>query len=267
MGSRIYLSCDIEGTCGIAHWDETDRSKPDYAKFAAQMSREVAAACEGAMAGGAEELFVRDSHDSARNIDPAVLPKAVSIFRGWGYDPYGMVSGLDAGYDGVMFTGYHSACGWSGNPLSHTMNTRNISVTLNGERMSELMMNALTASMFRVPVLLVTGDKMLCDWFLTKVPGAVTVPVSEGVGNGSVSMHLDRAVELIREAAEKAVKLDPERCLYPMPNHFALEICYRQHFDARGASWYPGARQVDDRTVRYESDRWMDVLTFCHFCL
>lgn len=265
--SRIFLSCDIEGTCGIAHWDETEKSKPDYVRYAAQMSREVAAACEGALEGGATELFVRDAHDSARNIDPAALPLETRVMRGWGRDPLAMMSGLTSAYGGVMFTGYHSACGWAGNPLSHTMNTRNVYVKVNGETMSELMMNSLTAAMMGVPVLMVTGDRMLCDWFQKKVPAALTVPVSEGVGNGSVSIHPEKAVRLIREVARKAMILDRKACLYPMPERFEVEICYRQHFDARSASWYPGMRQKDDRTVVYAARDWMDVLTMFHFCL
>ena len=267
MARRIFLSADIEGTCGIAHWDETERGKADYAPFAAQMSREVAAACEGALAGGAEALLVRDAHDSARNIDPSKLPEEARIFRGWGRDPYAMMSGLDEGFSGAMFTGYHSASGWRGNPLSHTMNTRNVHVKLNGEVMSELMMNALTASMFGVPCLMVSGDRMLCEWFRSKVPAAVTVPVSEGVGNGSISMHPDKAVRTIREAAKIAMATESAKCMYPMPKRFLVEVCYRQHFDARSARWYPGAWQMGDRTVYYESDRWMDVLTFFHYCL
>lgn len=267
MPCRIFLSCDIEGTCGIAHWDETERGKPEYAAFAAQMTREASAACEGALAGGAQELFVRDAHDSARNLDPAKLPEQARIFRGWGSDPYAMMSGLDGSFSGAIFTGYHSAAGWSGNPLSHTMNTRNVYVRINGEDASELMMNALTASMMGVPSLMVTGDRMLCDWFRTKVPAALTVPVSEGVGSGSVSMHPDKAVWLIRRTAEAAMKLDPAQCLYPMPERFAVDVCYREHARARSAGWYPGAEQTDDRTVRYECDQWMDALTFFHFCL
>ena len=33
MMSRIYISADIEGTCGIAHWDETEIGKPGYDAF------------------------------------------------------------------------------------------------------------------------------------------------------------------------------------------------------------------------------------------
>lgn len=49
---KVYISADIEGITGIADWSETDRSKPDYQKFAQQMSREVKAACEGTLNEG-----------------------------------------------------------------------------------------------------------------------------------------------------------------------------------------------------------------------
>lgn len=271
MKRKIFISSDIEGTCGIAHWDETMPEKRDYAAFQAQMSREVAAACEGALEGGADGILIRDAHNTARNILPDMLPDTdkISIFRGWAREPLAMMSGLDSDYAGVMFTGYHSACGWSGNPLSHTMNTRNVEVRVNGEVCSELMMNSLTASMLGVPVLMVTGDQMLCEWFRSKVPGAVTVPVSRGVGNGSVSIMPGEAVRRIREGARDAARMDGSSCIFPTPadGHYTVEIFYRQHFDARGNGWYPGAKQLDDRRVRFECDNWFDALTFFHFCL
>ncbi|MBE5803691.1 MAG: amino acid amidase [Clostridiales bacterium] len=267
MLKRIFVSSDIEGTCGIAHWDETEKDKADYAAFSLQMSKEVAAACEGAAQGGAEDIFVRDSHDSARNIQPGMLPENVQIFRGWGRDPYSMMSGIDETFSGVIFTGYHSAASWDGNPLSHTMNGQNNYVKINGEICSELMMNSLTAAMFGVPVLMVTGDLMLCRWFNSKVPEALTVHVSYGVGNGSVSIHPERALKLIRKAAKKAAQLDGSKCMFPMPEHFTVEVNYKLHHKARSASWYPGARLENSTTVVFESDKWMDVLTFFHYCL
>ena len=49
---NLFISSDIEGTCGIAAWSETEPGRPDgdYAYFKQQMSREVAAACRGALA-------------------------------------------------------------------------------------------------------------------------------------------------------------------------------------------------------------------------
>ena len=43
---NVFLSADIEGTCGIADWSETERGTPyDYNYFKKQMTREVCAAC------------------------------------------------------------------------------------------------------------------------------------------------------------------------------------------------------------------------------
>ena len=47
---KVYLSADIEGTCGIIDWSETERSTPNvYDIYRHQMEREVAAACRAAV--------------------------------------------------------------------------------------------------------------------------------------------------------------------------------------------------------------------------
>ncbi len=264
---RIFISADMEGTCGIVHWDETEKTKPDYAPFAKQMTREVSAACDGAVLGGAEEILVKDAHDSARNIQPEALPRQASILRGWAQSLYSMMAGLTKEFGGVMFTGYHSAAGINGNPLSHTMNTRNHYVKINGELASELHINCLTAAMLKVPVLMVTGDKALCKWINSVNPNVLTVPVNEGIGRAALSIHPDVAVERIRETAKKAVALDAAKCQFPMPDHYSVDICYRDHAAALSNSLYPGCVQVDERTVRFESADYLEVLRFFHFCL
>ena len=57
MLNRIYISSDIEGTCGIAHWDETELGRSEHEYFRRQMTSEVKAACEGAIAGGSDDIF------------------------------------------------------------------------------------------------------------------------------------------------------------------------------------------------------------------
>ena len=264
---KIYLSADIEGTCGIVCWDETEYGQPRYEYFSRQMSREVAAACEGALAAGAEDVLVRDAHDSARNIHPDMLPEQARIFRNWERHPFSMMSGLDSSFDGVVFTGYHSAVGMDTNPLSHTMNTRNTSVLLNGELCPELRINCLTASYLGVPIACVTGDKGICEWMQSQLPGVATVPVIEGVGNGTISIHPNLAVRRIRETVQAALSQDISANLYPMPEHFSLEVRYREHSRARGAQFYPGCRQTGPYTAVYEADDWMDVLKFMHWVL
>ena len=55
---KIYISADMEGITGVTHWDEVDHNKPPYSYFQEQISKEVAAACEGANLAGAKEIFV-----------------------------------------------------------------------------------------------------------------------------------------------------------------------------------------------------------------
>ncbi len=270
MLNRIFISADIEGTCGIAHWDETEQGKQGYELFRRQMTCEVAAACEGAQAGGSDDVLVKDAHDSARNLLTDELPENVSIFRGWGSDVHSMVSGLDASFAGVMFTGYHSSSNTDTSPLCHTMNLDNVSVKINGIQASELVINAFAAAMYDVPVLMVTGDLGVCEQAKRLNPHIFTVPVQKGRGNGTVSIHPKEAVRRIRETAEQAVREGiehPERFVIDMPNKFDVEIEYVKHFRARRAGFYPGAHQIGPRTVRYSSDAYLDVLRFFLFCL
>lgn len=265
---NVFISADIEGTCGIADWSETERATPrDYVPFQKQMTREVRAACDGAVAGGAGEIFVKDAHDSARNLDSAALPECARILRGWTGDPLSMMSGLDGGdYGAVLFTGYHAWAACGGNPLSHTMNLGNEYVTLNGTRMSEFMMNAYTAGYYEVPVVFLSGDKTLCDFAEEFIPGIVTVPVNEGRGGAVLSMHPDAAVRAIKEGAKRGVK-NAKNCTVPLPNFFEMTVRFKEHAKAYSKSFYPGAALEDEKNVCFSSDDWFEMLRFCHFVL
>ncbi len=262
---KLFISADIEGTCGIAHWDETEKGRDLYSHFALQMSREVAAACEGALEAGWKEILVKDAHDSARNIDPNLLPECVRIFRGWGADPLCMMAGLDGSFDGVVFTGYHSNVGSDANPLAHTMNTRVYEFLINGEPASELYINCLIAAHLGVPVYCVTGDQALCNWMKSKNPVTLTVPVVDGFGGGTISPHPAAAVKMIRGAVRAALEMPREGFMFPMPESVRMTVSFREHPTARKGGFYPGAVRRGPRTVEYESRDFMDVLRFMMF--
>lgn len=256
---KLFISADIEGTTGITLWDETENGHSRYPYFQEQMTKEVNAACLGALDAGEADILIKDAHDSACNLIPAMLPEDVRVFRGWGSDIMSMMAGLEKGYDGVFFTGYHSGAGMDTNPLSHTMNTRNNFVKINGLIAPELMINSLTAAYLGVPVRLVTGDKGLCDWMKAINPNIETVAVSEGRGRGSISIHPNKALRLIREAACRAVKKPAADCMFPLPWHFKVEISFKDHYRAKAAS-YPGVWQTGPAEVAFEAGDYMDVL-------
>ncbi len=108
----------MEGITGVTHWDEVTKEHGDYPQFQKQMSKEVAAACEGAFAAGATEIRIKDAHDSGRNILQSMLPENTHLIRGWSGHPYSMVQELDDSFDAGMMIGYHSRAGAGGNPLN-----------------------------------------------------------------------------------------------------------------------------------------------------
>lgn len=264
---KIFISADIEGTTGIADWNETELFKPDHKYFGEQMTREVCAACNGAIEAGADEIFIKDAHDSGRNIDPAKLPANARIMRSWTKDPLVMMAGLDESFDGVLFTGYHSAAGTNGNPLAHTMNRDNEYIKINGELASEFLINSYIAAMYKVPVLFLSGDKVLCE-SAEKLNGSIrTVAVNEGRGNASISMTPFVAIDLIQKEVLKAVSGDLSKCTVELPEHFKVEVLFREHYKAYKAGFYPGAVQTGEKTVEYQSSDYMDVLKFFLFTL
>lgn len=264
---KIFISADIEGTAGIVNWKETEPGD-QYAYFSGQMTREVAAACRGAVAAGASEILVRDAHDSARNLNPASMPRPVRILRGWTKGPASMMDGLDNTFEAAAMTGYHTCAGSDGNPLAHTMNLGVEQVLLNGRLCSEFMLNALYAAYCQVPVIFVSGDEIICEMAKKICPAIITVATSQGIGGGSVGIHPEEAAERIEEKMAQALRrLKEEKDAgtivsgrIVMPEHFALEVRYREHAKAYRASFYPGAVKTDAKTVRYEADDYMDIL-------
>lgn len=264
---KLYISADIEGTCGIAHWDETSKDKRDYSTFARQMTREVAAACEGALEAGMDFILVRDAHGPARNIDPSLLPSQVQVIRGWGPDPLCMVHGIDESFHAAIFTGYHDAAGTGQNPLAHTMDTSLIWITVNGDPASEAMLNAYAAAYFRVPLAVITGDQGICSRMQALIPALTTVPVNKGQGGAVQSIHPDEAVKRIREGVAKALKNGVDACLLSMPEAFRVEIRFRDVQRAYRAGFYPGMQTLDSHTLRFETADYYELLRMVHFCV
>lgn len=264
---KIFLSADIEGTCGIADWKETELGDAQSAYFRSQMTKEVTAACEAALASGAEEVLVKDAHSTGRNIDPSALPEEVKILRSWTRDPLVMMAGLDSSFDGTLFSGYHSAAGTDGNPLAHTMNGQNVWVRINGIPASEFLINAYTSVSLGVPVLFLAGDSALCDFATGLGWGIRTAPVSKGVGNASISVHPGVAQRMIRDGVAAAMAEPPDPSLQVLPSRFNVQIRFKEHYLAHRGSFFPGARKIDSHEVGFESTSWNDILVFLFFVL
>ena len=113
----------------------------------------------------------------------------------------------------------------------------------------------------------VDAEPALCELVHEFNPNIQTVAVNRGNGNGVESMHPLDACEAIKEAVAKAMKGDIKKCLPKMPKKFEIAITYREHHAARRYSFYPGAEQVDSRTILYKTADYYEAMRFMHFCL
>ena len=264
---KVYISADIEGVAGIGHWDETHKSKGDYPPFREQMQAEVHAACEGALAAGAAHLRVKDAHATGRNLDPRALPRPAELVRGWSGHPLAMVQELDRSYDALAFVGYHDGAGSGANPMAHTMTGRVNEVRVNGAPAAEFHLHAMTAASLGVPAVFVAGDAGLCARVAMYDPRIITVPTNIGRGESVIARHPAAVVEAIRAGVEAACRGAADLEPVPLPEHFRLEVDYKQPGRAYRASWYPGARRLTDRVVAFDTDTWFEVMRALRFIL
>lgn len=255
---QVFISADIEGCCGVSHWDEATKSHADYPRYQAQMQREVVAACQGALDAGATTIRVRDAHASARNLDPWGLPEPAQLVREWSGHPHMMIQDLDPSFDALVLIGYHSPGGSGGSPLAHTLSGDYAEVRVNGQRMAELHLYSRMAAVLGVPTVVVSGDAAICALAKEEDSRIATVPTGAGRGRSVLARHPAAVVRDIRAAVRKALQAPP--AAQPVAGPFNLEVTYRDHRLAYRGSFYPGARLLDDRVVGLRADAWLDVL-------
>ena len=267
VSMKVFISADIEGVTGVTHWDETEKAKADHEYYAHQMTLEVKAACEGAISAGADEIWIKDAHDSGRNIDHNILPKNTKLIRGWSGHYYSMMQGLDETFDAVILIGYHSAGGTDYNPLAHTNNTSYEHVKLNGVYLSEFVINSYMATCLNVPIVFLSGDLGICEEAKRVAEKIVTVPVKEGVGNSTINIHPQLALELIKKGVEEGLNKKLIGANIKLPNEFKIDIKYHHHADALRKTAYPNVEQTGKKTIAYYTDDFMELVKSLRFLL
>ena len=260
---RILISADMEGTCGVVSWvqvmpPEVARhseatSLDEYTRTRERMTAEVNAAVEGALAGGADEVIVNDSHDGMRNLLPDKLHPAVRFISG-NDKPLGMMQGVDlAGVGAVFYTGYHAKAGTPAAPLAHTWSGWLNDVRIDGTSTGEFGINAAVAGHYEVPVVMVSGDDKAVAQTLAllgdQVAGAV---VKEGISTFSaLHLHPMKARELIRKAAEEAIGRAETARPYILPKGATVELTFDHQARADQAVFVPGVARTGERSVAW----------------
>jgi D-amino peptidase len=251
--SKVFISSDLEGCAGIVDWQQVIGTGSEVEIGRRLLLGEVNAAIEGAVAGGADEIVVNDSHWTMQNLDPSELRGNASYISGR-YKPLYMMQGLDGSFDAAFFVAYHGAIGGEPAVLSHTYNPRAIAdVRLNGASVGESAINALVALHHEVPIALVTGDRQTAEQARRFAPGAEYVVVKESISLFAAhSLHPDRARQEISAGATRALSRVTGSGSPQIDLPARLEIDFLSPDMADMATWIEGVHQTGPRTVSLE---------------
>lgn len=259
-GLKVFISVDMEGITGVVNWEEVSRDGKDYDYFRRIMTKETNAAIEGALAAGATDILVRDSHGSARNILPDLLNKNAKLLRDWSGGFMSMMEGIDKSFDAVIFIGYHAKAGTPNALLEHTMTGNVLDISINGVSLPEAGVNALIAGYYDIPVVFVSGDMAICEQAKKLFGEVKTIPVKKGIGNAALNLHPEVAREKIKEGVKNALlnlkKFEP----YKLSPPYKMVLKLKREELVNEKSYYPGAKRTGDWELTFESNDLMEVM-------
>jgi len=256
---KVLISTDIEGVAGVFHAEQVRPGNGEYERARAWMTGEANAAIAGAIAGGAEEVLVNDSHGGFRNLLPDQLDERARLVLG---KPryLGMMGGLEESCDAVFMIGYHSRSQGRG-VLAHTINSFAFArVVINGMELGEAGLYGALAGELGVPVILGTGDDVFIEETRATFPGAewVQTKVAHGQGSG-VTLSPAASRRAIAAAAEAAVRNfkrgGPEKAVpFRIPAPIECRLQTQSAALADLFCMWPTLERVDGVTLRFTTD-------------
>lgn len=261
---RVFISADMEGVCGITHGAQCRPTHSDYSRFRKLLTEEVNAAAQGALAGGASEIVVNDSHYMMTNLLVEDLDPSVSLISG-SNKLLAQMEGIDETFGCVFFVGYHEGDGEGDGVINHTLMSSTIRrVRLNGELVDEALINAAVAADFGVPVALVTGDDRVCEFVSTRIPTVESAPVKRPTDRLSAQhLPIQAARALIRERAETAVRnasggLPHQKLARPV----RFDVEFRSTSSANMCTLFPGVARTGPTSISIERPSAVEAYKF-----
>jgi D-amino peptidase len=267
---RVLISADIEGASGVASFRETGyprngvgdpEATPDYLAARRNLTADVNAAVEGALAAGATGFVLHDSHGlDYRNVVLEELHPSVEVVRGMPVIFYESTD-LEREYDAALLIAMHSR---PGTPaiLSHALSWPLLQeIRLNGKPVGESEITIELAGRFGIPSVLITGDDAVCEEASVWTEGRIrTAVVKHSLSRYAARcLPLPEARDRIRREAQRAVEqtraVSPSYAEAP----YTLQVSLLDRQIAGYVSWMPEVEYDGDRTVVYRNDDFLSV--------
>jgi D-amino peptidase len=200
---KIYILTDLEGTSGVARWDQTGADTPGYPQAVRLATEELRACVAGIQsAAPAADIWVWDGHGCG-SLDIERFPRGARLLNNGPVTP---TYYLDASFDALFFLGQHAMAGTGAANLAHTYSSASIErYLLNGVEMGEFGCRAALAGAVGVPTVFVSGDDKMMAEARALVPGIYGAQVKVGLAP-QMALHMapEDARDLIRDVAREA---------------------------------------------------------------
>lgn len=257
---KVFISADIEGVTGLVSWSQCGRPDGqhyDYAWARERMTADVNAAIRGARAGGASEVWVKDSHNTMKNLLLDRLEPGTVLVSGTGATQGGMMTGLDRSFGAAMLIGYHAMAGTAEGIMEHTLTGYVHRLSLNGQPGGEIMLSAGMAGCFGVPIVTVSSDDKGCAEAQKLLPDVETAVVKFGLGRymGRL-LPPEKTEQAIFEAARRGVEKAPEIAPWLPESPVAIRIEFNRSEEADQAARYAPVKRIDGYTLEIECDTY-----------
>ena len=248
---KVFISVDMEGIAGIGTAAMVSTGGKDYETGRKLMTNEVNAVITAIFESGPATIVVNDSHGDMQNLLHTQLDPRVEYIQS-NIKPLGMVQGLDASFDAVIFIGYHAMAGTENGFLAHTGSGTVKGLWLNGVEVGEGGLNTYFASSLGVPVILASGDRTFTEE-IKKLTPARTVVTKEAIGASAARLIHPDVVNKELQAHTKAALKDIKKTkpLTQDPIEFKLKVDVPTRADV--AMSIPGMKRIDGYTVSYQA--------------
>lgn len=265
---KIYIVCDLEGVAGVVDFKKQCMEEGAYYQQAIRMAtRELNALIEGAIQGGATEVYAWPGHGAfPGGIDVEEIHSECKLVM---HSGDGGPAGVDDSFDALFLHGLHGMAGSYG-VLSHSFYPFPRIIWLNDVKIGEIALNILSFAEYGVPTVFVSGDLVAIEEARMLVPEIETAVVKWALGEKEklgalsiqkvLSLSPSKAQDLLREAGRRAMKKIPSISTFWIEPPYELKVEYTEPKYAELVLRNPGVKKLDEVTITQKRDHLSELI-------
>lgn len=246
---KVFIGVDMEGVSGVLDLSHTSENGFEYSKAREWLVGETNAAIEGALAAGATEIWVNDSHggNSAHNMLMDKIHPEAQLLSG---NP--KLVNIDDSFDVLIQVGQHTMNGRFG-VVSHSINGRVVKdIRINGRSFGEVGILAALAGHFGVPTAFVAGDDQVAEEAKEFMPWVNTGVVKWALGRSAARcLPHQRACDVIRNGVQNALENLEAAKTFQVEAPLEIHMEFKDTGMAEGAHLMPGTDRLSGDVVAF----------------